>query len=122
MAAVVVAVALLLWVFGIGSVNLPSGQWLFFKAGGLLFTLACLPLAVLRLAERRRLVGLAMVTTTAVALEVAAVALLLAQRDTYGVPALLTAMLAVVLATGGAYAGQLAPRAARVIRRPADVG
>jgi hypothetical protein len=120
-AGVVVAFCLVLWLFAIGSADLPAAQWVFYKIGGLLFTLACVPLAVLRLAEGQRLFALAAVTTTAVGQVVAVVALLIAQPGGYDVPSLLTAMLAVLLATGAAYLGQLAPRMRRGDRQPATI-
>jgi hypothetical protein len=62
-AAVVVAASVACWVFVVQSIPLDVGWWLYVKAPGLLLTVACLPLAVLRLDRRMRCVSLVAVTT-----------------------------------------------------------
>jgi hypothetical protein len=105
--ALAVVAALGLWVFAVGRADLPIGSWLFYKGSGVLFTLVCLPVAVLRLDGMQRLLALAAVTTFAVAQEVGGVEIVVHQTEGFDTGAVLRALLAVLVAGAACYAAQL---------------
>jgi hypothetical protein len=106
-AALAVVAALGLWVFAVGRADLPIGSWLFYKGSGVLFTLVCLPVAVLRLDGMQRLLALAAVTTFAVAQEVGGVEIVVHQTEGFDTGAVLRALLAVLVAVAACYGAQL---------------
>jgi hypothetical protein len=108
-AGLLVAAALGIWLLAVGSLGLPPGEWLFYKGAGILFTLVCLPVAVLALAPLQRLFALAAVTVVGVSQVAGATEILVHHTSGFDMGAVLRALLAVLVSLAACYAGQLLP-------------
>jgi len=119
-ALLIVAAAIAIWVLAVGAVDLPPGQWLFYKGQGLIFTVVCVPVTVLRLDRLQRLVVLAALTAVAAGLVAGGAEILVHSTSGFDAGAVLRALVAVLAALGACYAAQLAPEI-RPTRRQAAV-
>jgi hypothetical protein len=109
---VLVLAAAVIWAL-LGDVNPAFGWWTYVQFAGLLLCLACLPVALLDLDPEQRVFGLSAVTTTGAWLVAAGVEGLLTTNEGNQPGALAAAVIATVLAVGGAWVGQWRQRALR---------
>ncbi|WP_448623720.1 caspase family protein [Geodermatophilus sp. URMC 64] len=117
-ATAAVAASLGVWLFAIGH-DLSVVQWFWYLAPGVVFTLACLPVTLLRLTPDQRRFALPAVTVFGAALEVGGILIITRSDSDYDVPAVVRAIGAVLLSLIACYAAQLLPARAPG-RVPAD--
>jgi hypothetical protein len=104
-AAALVVISASAWIVS-GPVSVDFGWWLYIAFAGLLLCAVCLPMSVLELDAAPRTAGLAAVTTTGAWLVVTGLEGLIVAPSGYQPGALVTTVVATVVAVGGAWLGQ----------------